>query len=70
MLIVEEGCLPAAVRFLLRGSLVAQEYSAGLILNLATNRYPCCSHQALVNQLNRAQQSKCLMMNDDLPLQN
>ena len=38
MPIVEEGCLPSAVRFLLRGSLVAQEYSAGLILNLATNR--------------------------------
>ena len=44
MPIVEEGCLPSAVRFLLRGSLVAQEYSAGLILNLATNRHstsPC-----------------------------
>ena len=38
-MIVDEGCLAAAVRFLLRGSLVAQEYSAGLLLNLATNRY-------------------------------
>ena len=40
MPVVEEGCLPAAVRFLLRGSLVAQEYSAGLLLNLAANRHP------------------------------
>lgn len=38
LIVVNEGCLAAVARFLLRGSLVAQEYAAGLLLNLATNR--------------------------------